>query len=99
MGDLLFVSESESKQVDLRFHEVYELKVQRVAFEFVSQYKLWKANQAQTEHVLQNFNTSVTIIKKRDVNQMRNQEMRQALTNLRTPATEIRAAFDTNILL
>jgi hypothetical protein len=30
---------------------------------------------------------------------MRNQEMRQALTNLKTPATEIRAAFDTNILL
>ena len=73
MGDLDFYTESQSKEADVRFHEVFQLKVQQVKFDYVSQYLSWKQNKAETVPVLSDFNQSVVIIKRRDINQMRNQ--------------------------
>jgi hypothetical protein len=47
---------------------------------------------------MKEFETTITIIQKRDMNQMSNQEARDALSKLQTPATEIRASLD-DILL
>ena len=73
MGDLDFYTESETQITDLRFHEVYQLKVQKVKFDYVPVYKKWKTIKGfQTIPVLSDFDQSVVIIKKRDIDQMRN---------------------------
>lgn len=48
MGDALFKTTGDPKISDVRYHEAFKLKVQRVKFEYASKYKFWKEKQAVT---------------------------------------------------
>jgi len=97
MGDALFKTTSDPTVTDIRYHEAFKLKVQRVKFEYTSNYKQWKEKQAVTQPVLQDFQTTVVILRKRDKSEMGTQEARDALSKIESPEIEVRASFDTDI--
>ena len=90
---------SDSKLADPRFHECFQLKVEKVKFEHVSRYADWKQGTAEVAPVLSDFNTTVSVIRKRDQHEMKTEEARRQLKLCGTPTTEVRANFDTDVLL
>ena len=99
MGDAQFKTINDPTVTDVRYHEAFRLKVQRVKFEYAQKYNLWKAKQAVTQPVLQDFQTTVYILRKRDQSEMGSQEAREALSQINSPEIEIRASFDTDVQL
>ena len=49
--------------------------------------------------VLNDFSTTVTLLRRRDESEMRSEEARTALRNINSPSIEIQASFDSKILL
>lgn len=66
MGDASFKTTADPTITDVRYHEAFKLKVQRVKFEYALRYNLWKEKQAVTQPVLQDFQTTVLILRRRD---------------------------------
>ena len=65
----------------------------------MDKYILLKTHKAQITPVLQDFNTTAVLIKKRDIDEMKDQKSKNALRDLKSPDTEVIASFDSNILL
>lgn len=99
MGDAVFKTTNDPSVTDTRYHEAFKLKVQRVKFEYASKYRLWREKQAVTQPVLQDFQTTVIILRRRDKSEMGNQEARDALSKIVSPEIEVKASFDTDVQL
>lgn len=97
MGDAVFKTTNDPSVTDTRYHEAFKLKVQRVKFEYASKYRLWREKQAVTQPVLQDFQTTVIILRRRDKSEMGNQEARDALSKIVSPEIEVKASFDTDV--
>lgn len=78
MGDVSFKDTTRS-DIDSGYHECFELKVQRVRFEYCSKYQDWKNNNANNITILDDISTSTLLVRKREQDEMRTPENKSHL--------------------
>jgi hypothetical protein len=66
MGDVSF-KDTKRADIDHSYHECFELKVERVRFEYAANYEGWKQHQLETVKILTEISASTLLIRKRDL--------------------------------
>lgn len=98
MGDVSFKDTTRS-DIDSGYHECFELKVQRVRFEYCSKYQDWKNNNANNITILDDISTSTLLVRKREQDEMRTPENKSHLQALNSPLFQVIAGFDSDLKL
>lgn len=109
MGGLEFcdidTDECNGKSFSPSLQECFQLKFDKVNFSHVKKFSDWKAAENQDKNnsnqtiVLEDLSTSVYLIRKRSVEQMRSIKEKQELLNNTEAALAVTAKFDTDLQL
>jgi len=106
MGDASFTS-YDDESIDPITHEAFQLKVQDMKFEYSKTYATWKremngeikADKRRTVKILEDFTTSVQLLRKRSKDEMSTRELKQRLKADKSPLIAVKAAFDNEMKL